>query len=84
MIDRFARPPMVGQRSGDASLSPRDLLLRFVEALARHQARKDHEAEIEGHGKTYDAAARCDELPNRCQVKALAPSSLSDLTSPFE
>ncbi len=61
---------MLGQKSGSASPSPRDLLLRFVEALARHQARKDHEAEIEGHGKTYDAAARCDEAPNRRQAKA--------------
>ena len=73
MIDRLAEPPMVGQRSGDASPSPHDLLLRFVEALARHQARKDHQAEIEGHGKTQDAAARGDEPPNRRQVKAPVP-----------
>ena len=70
MIDRLARPPMVGQRSGSASPSPRDLLLRFVEALARHQARKDHEAEIEGHGKTYDTAAPSDEPSNRHQGKS--------------
>ena len=73
MIDRLGRPPMVGQRSGSASPSPRDLLLRFVEALARHEARKDHEAEIEGHGKTYDTAAHSDKPSNRRHVKAPVP-----------
>ena len=73
MIDRLARPPMVDQRSGSPSPSPRDLLLRFVEALARHQARKDHEAEIEGYGKTYDTTAPSDEPSNRRQVEAPVP-----------
>ena len=42
-----------------ASLQPHDLFLRFVRALAQHQARKDHREEIESRRE------RCEIKENR-------------------
>ena len=42
------------KKGGRTSLQPHELFLRFVRALAQHQARKDHRAEIESRRRGYE------------------------------
>ncbi len=51
MIKPDSMSALVEEKSGRTSLQPDDLFLRFVRALAQHQARKDHQEEIEGRRK---------------------------------
>jgi len=59
MIKPDSMSALVEEKSGGTSLQPHDLFLRFVRALAQHQARKDHQEEIEGRRK------RCEISENR-------------------
>ena len=42
------------KKGGRTSLQPHELFLRFVRALAQHQARKDHRAEIENRRRSCE------------------------------
>ena len=54
MIKPDSVSALVEEKSGRTSLQPHDLFLRFVRALAQHQARKDHRAEIESRRKSCE------------------------------
>jgi hypothetical protein len=47
MIKPASVSALAEKQNGLPSPQPEDLFLRFVRALAQHQARKDHQAEIE-------------------------------------
>ena len=54
MIKPGSVSALVVEKSGRPSLQPHDLFLRFVRALAEHQARKDHRAEIESRRRSFE------------------------------
>ncbi len=52
IIKPVSAPALAEKQCGGPSPQPNELFLRFVRALAQHQARKDHRAEIESRCQT--------------------------------